>query len=53
MKYSDLTLNQRISLKGMFMTDNNLKTYGIAMMMFGFKQAVEYFLNDDISVFKI
>lgn len=53
MKYSDLTIHQRVSLKGMFMTDESLGNYRMVMIMWNFKLAVEFFLNDDISILNI
>ena len=53
MKYTDLTLDQRIGLKGVFKTDPEFSQYGVIMLMWGFVKAVEYFLNDDISILKI
>ena len=51
MKYKDLTLNQRISLKGYFQTEKGLERYNVVMVIWGFVTAVEYFLNDDLSAF--
>jgi hypothetical protein len=51
MKYTDLTLNQRISLKGYFQTEEGLERYNAIMVLWGFVKAVEYFLNDDLSAF--
>ena len=50
MLYQDLTLDQKISLKGFFFTDETLYSYRIAMEFFVFKNAVDYFLTDDINV---
>lgn len=49
MKYSDLTINQRISLKGYFESDKTLLPYKAIWMLWNFKIAVEYFLNGDIN----
>jgi hypothetical protein len=51
MRYTDLTIHQRISLKGLFQTDKDLSHYYAAMLLFGFRKAVEYFLNEDIAIF--
>lgn len=50
MFYQDLTLDQKISLKGFFFTDKEMYPYRIAMEFFGFKNAIDYFLTDDINV---
>ncbi len=52
MKYSDLTLNQRISLKGEFHTNPDCINYKAVMILWDFVKAVEYFLNDDVSILK-
>lgn len=49
MNYEQLTINQKISLKGYFQTDRAMYRYGLVMMAFGFKKAIEYFLNDDLN----
>ena len=49
MKYTDLTIDQRISLKGYFQTDIQCQNYKLVWMFWGFIKAVEYFLNDDIN----
>jgi len=48
MKYTDLTIHQRISLKGLFQTNEELKNYLLVWIVWGFVKAVEYFLNDDL-----
>jgi len=53
MKYTDLTLHQRISLKGLFETDEKLVCYRAIVILWDFVKAVEYFLNDDISILRI
>lgn len=50
MKYTDLTLHQRISLKGEFEINPDLVIYKTIMILWDFVKAVEFFLNDDISV---
>lgn len=50
MFYTDLTLDQRISLKGEFETNPKCINYKAVMLFWGFGMAVEYFLNDNISV---
>jgi len=50
MKYIDLTLNQRISLKGEFETNPECKAYKLIMLLWNFVTAIEFFLNDDISI---
>lgn len=49
MTYYDLTLDQRISLKGLFETDKELTPYRAIMVLWGFVKAIEYFFNDDIN----
>lgn len=49
MKYEDLTLNQRIALKGFIETKPELQSYKLVWILWNFKMAVEYFLNDDIN----
>ena len=49
MKYTDLTIHQRISLKGHFLDDPACINYKAICMFWGFIKAVEYFLNDDLS----
>lgn len=49
MKYTDITLDQRISLKGVFQTDKRFVNYGMIMLSMGWRTAIEYFFNDDIS----
>ena len=50
MKYTDLTIDQRISLKGIFKTDKEWAAYGAIMLLWNFKIAIEYFLNNDMSI---
>ncbi len=50
MEYTDLTLDQRISLKGLFFTDKSLVNYKAIFLLWDFVFAVEYFLNDDTDV---
>jgi len=47
MIYKDLTLDQRISLKGEFKTNPKLYQYYAIMILWNFVTAVEYFLSDD------
>ena len=49
MKYTDLTLDQRITLKGLFETDPDCVNYKAVMAFWGFIEAVEFFLNNDLS----
>ena len=48
MKYTDLDIHQRISLKGEFETNEKCNSYLAIMKLFNFVAAVEYFLNDDL-----
>lgn len=53
--YEDLTLNQKISLKGLFCSakerrdigikDDNMNSYKLIMQLWDFKLAINYFLN--------
>lgn len=52
MKYTDLTLDQRISLKGEFQINPELTNYKVVMVLWGFIEAVEYFLNDDLDLLR-
>jgi len=60
MKYEDLTLHQRISLKGLFTSEKERRDIGLTqtepfnclkalMLLWNFKIAIEYFLNNDIN----
>ena len=53
MEYKELTLDQRISLKGFFQTEQGLERYNAVMILWGFVAAVELFLNDDPSILRI
>ncbi len=53
MKYTDLTLDQRISLKGEFQVNPKCINYRMVMLLWGFIEAVEYFLNDDLSILTV
>jgi len=48
--YESLTLDQRIGLKGEFETNPKCNIYATIQTLWNFKIAVEYFLNDDISI---
>lgn len=50
MSYEDLTLNQRISLKGVFVTDPMLGNYRALMIMWNFKIAINYFLDPNTEI---
>lgn len=49
MNYSDLTIHQKIGLKGFFYNDEKFFQYKLIMITFNFKVAIEYFLNGDIN----
>ena len=49
MKYEDLTIHQRIGLKGFIESDPNLVIYKAIWLLWNFKIAVEYFLNEDLN----
>lgn len=61
MKYNEITLHQRISLKGIFTSAKERRDIGIlnpvpyehlnvVMKLWNFKIAIEYFLTDDINL---
>ncbi|WP_089688618.1 hypothetical protein [Catalinimonas alkaloidigena] len=50
LRYFDLNLHQRISLKGYFEQMPELEDYLLVMTLWGFIPAVNYFLSDDLSV---
>ncbi len=47
MTYADLTVHQKIGLKGAFTNDPTWSSYGAIMLLWNFKVAIEYFLKDD------
>jgi hypothetical protein len=49
MKYEDLTIEQRIALKGHIWNDPELKQIKLVWLLWNFKKAVEYFLNEDLN----
>lgn len=49
MKYEDLTLNQRIGLKGLFQTDPELSSYMAIWILWNFKVAINCFLTGCIT----
>jgi len=51
-KYTDLTLNQRISLKGEIATNPKLREYRVVRIMWGWVAAIEFFLTDDITILR-
>ncbi len=53
MKYADLTLDQRITLKGLFQTDKHLARFYAVMILWNFIIAIELFLNNNPSILKI
>lgn len=50
MNYNDLTLDQRISLKGYFETEQSLQNCRAIMLLFDFKTAINYFLSEDVNM---
>lgn len=50
MTYKDLTIHQKIGLKGHFMDDPAYVNYKALMLLWNFRVAIEYFLTDDINV---
>jgi hypothetical protein len=46
-QYEDLTIHQRISLKGYFHTNSKLHAFKIVMKLWDFREAVKTFLNED------
>lgn len=53
MKYTDLSLNERIALKGFISRDPDLAPYKLIWILWDFKTAVEYFLNEDLNALRI
>lgn len=60
MNYDQLTIHQRISLKGLFASDKERRDIGVKnheyfnaicgiMLLWNFKKAVEFYLNEDIN----
>ncbi len=49
MKYEQLTLMQRIGLKGEIKTNSALQSIKLIWIFWNFKKAVEFFLNEDIN----
>lgn len=49
MNYNDLTINQKISLKGEMINNPLLHNYKVAMKFYGFRKAIQYFLDGDIN----
>jgi hypothetical protein len=52
MTYEQLTIHQRIGLKGLIQTEERLSPLRLVWMLWGFKKAVEYFFNEDINELK-
>lgn len=50
MTYKQLTIDQRIGLKGFFKTAPDLHAYRAVWVLWDFKTAVEFFLNNDINL---
>lgn len=64
MNYYNLTIHQRISLKGLFHSEKERLDIGIKnskaldcmkgiMLLWGFKKAIEYYLTEDIGLLNI
>lgn len=49
-KYEDLTIHQRISLKGFFETDKTCAPFQAVKILWNFKVAVNFFLTNDINL---
>ncbi len=49
MKYSELTINQKISLKWFIENDPKLELIKLVQVVWGWVKAIEYFLNEDIN----
>jgi hypothetical protein len=45
MKYEDLSLNQRILIKGMIEKDSDLQPFKAAWLVYDFRQAVNFLLD--------
>lgn len=53
MTYDELSIHQKIGLKGVFMNDQDLEIYRMVMVVWNFKVAIEFFLTGDYSVIPI
>jgi hypothetical protein len=51
MTYKDLTIHQKIGLKGEIQNNPSLHQFKIAWLFFGFRKTIDYFLTNDINVF--
>lgn len=51
-KYLNMTLDQRISLKGFFEENKDSNEYWLVMKVFGFVAAVNYYLGGNINILK-
>lgn len=45
LSWKDLTINQRISLKGFFYTEPELAPFKAIMIIFDYRMAIDIFLN--------
>lgn len=50
MRYEDLTIDQKIGLKGEFQTNEKCVNYRAVWLLYGFITAINYFLTDDINI---
>ena len=50
MDYTELSIHQKISLKGLFKTDPELSQYSAIMLLWNFKTAINFFLKNDINI---
>ncbi|MBN4061701.1 hypothetical protein JYU20_00705 [Bacteroidales bacterium AH-315-I05] len=50
MEYNELTVHQKIGLKGYFREDPDFVNYRVVWILWNFKIAIEYFLLDDINI---
>jgi len=48
--YTELSIHQKISLKGLFKTDPELSQYSAIMLLWNFKTAINFFLKNDINI---
>lgn len=52
MLYEDLTIHQKITLKGLFQSEDLLIQYWASLTFFGIKATINWFLTDDFSHFQ-
>jgi hypothetical protein len=46
LRWQDLTVHQRITLKGLFVTDEELSIYRAVWILWDYRKAIDLFFND-------